>query len=287
MKISKTAGILLGIVLAVFSLGAYLYWGNTSIVTTHYRFEHSAVPDSFDGFKIVQVSDLHNTYFDGKLTERIKEEKPDVIVVTGDIIDRNRTNISVAAEFLERITPLAPVYFVSGNHEVASGVYETLQQELDRLGVHNLDDDFTVLEQNGDRLGLVGLADPLMIQEDDLIEDEYGTSDHVIQTALEELAAEANTDFTMLLSHRPERFELYTQTDVDLAFTGHAHGGQIRLPFIGGLYAPTQGIFPEYTEGFYEENGTSMIVSRGLGNSIFPLRVFNRPELVVVTLESK
>lgn len=280
----KKIWVLFGIILAAIALSLFFYWGNHSIVTTHHHYEHIDIPESFDGYTIVQVSDLHNANFDGQLTESVEEEDPDLIAVTGDVIDRNRTDIPVATQFLQRMTEIAPVYFVSGNHEIASEKYEELQSELDDLGIQNLDDSFTLLERNGEEIGLIGLADPLLIQEDDL--DEMGTSDQVIQSRLEELTTEVDPDFTILLSHRPERFDIYAETDVDLAFTGHAHGGQIRLPWIGGLFAPTQGFLPQYSEGMHEENGTSMIVSRGLGNSIFPFRIFNRPELVVVTLEA-
>lgn len=276
-KFLMLAGSLLLIIL-------YLYWGNHAVTTTHYHYSHPDIPEAFDGYTIVQISDLHNMAYDD-LPDRVAEEQPEIIVVTGDLIDRNRTDIPIAVSFMDEMMDIAPVYFVSGNHEVASKKYNDLMNELDQIGVQILDDSYTVLEEDGEPIGLLGLADPLLIQEDEL--DEAGTGDNILRTRLNRLKNDAGTDFTILLSHRPERFDIYVEAGIDLALTGHAHGGQIRLPFIGGLYAPTQGFFPDYTEGMYEKDGTSMLVNRGLGNSIFPFRILNRPEIVAITLQAE
>lgn len=273
------------VLLSILAVGVYLYWGNTAVQTSHFTYSNEKIPESFDDYKVVQVSDLHNTSFDGDLISKIRNEEPDIIVVTGDIIDRNRTDLGVAQDFLEQVIALAPVYFVSGNHEVASGKYPELQEILDEVGVTNLDNDNEVLTKGDEEINLLGLADPLTIFYEEI--DEEGSEELVIKRNLTEVSEDtSDTAFNLLLSHRAELMEIYADSDVDLALTGHAHGGQIRLPIIGGLFSPSQGFFPKYTTGEYLENNTTMIVSRGLGNSIFPLRVLNRPELVVITLEA-
>ena len=273
----------IGLVILLLIAG-WLYWGNNSIETTHHTYRHEAIPDSFDGYTIVQVSDLHNKEYNGRLTSEVQEQDPDLIVVTGDQVDRNRTNIEVAVKALEELVDIAPVYFVSGNHEIASGQYDTLSEELDNIGVINLDNETAVITENGEELGMIGIEDPLLMLLDDV--EEAGSAELYLEGVINELIEEVNTDFVLLLSHRVELFDVYKETEVDLALTGHAHGGQIRLPFTDGLYAPSQGFFPEVTSGVTEENGTTMIASRGLGNSIFPFRINNRPELVVITLRS-
>ncbi|GAB2319718.1 metallophosphoesterase [Alkalibacterium sp. s-m-22] len=270
------------ILLLIIMTAGYLYYQNNAIELSIYDFEHEDIPESFEGYKIAQVSDLHNKEFNGRLTAELEEQDPDIIVVTGDVIDRNRTNIPVAVQAMEEMLEIAPVYFVTGNHEMASGVYPELQREIDRIGVIDLDNSYERLEIEGQEIGLIGIEDPLFLFLDDIIE--AGSEDLLIQERIEDLIEEAGTEFNLLLSHRAELMSVYAAADVDLALTGHAHGGQIRLPFINGLFAPSQGFLPEYTSGQYVEDGTQMIVSRGLGNSIFPLRINNRPELVIVNL---
>lgn len=272
------------ILILILGTAYYFYWGNNAIETTHYDYSNEAIPDSFDGYTVVQVSDLHNKDFDGELISQLEKQKPDVILVTGDIIDSNRTDLTIAQDFLEQAVTLAPVYFVSGNHEVASDKYPELKDILDQTGVTNLDDSTAVIEEGGDALSLIGLSDPLTLLAEEI--EEVGERDTALLENLNQLYGEQESDFSILLSHRAELMDLYAESGSDLVLSGHAHGGQIRLPFVEGLYSPSQGFFPEFTSGTYKESDTTMIVSRGLGNSLFPLRVFNRPELVVITLEA-
>lgn len=276
---------LLIILLLIMMTAAYLVWQNNAIQVTHYDFRHADIPEAFDGYTIVQVSDLHNKDFGNQLTDKVREQNPDMIAVTGDVIDSNRTDIPVAIEALTELVEMAPVYFVSGNHEVASEQYPELKAEMEAIGVMNIDDSALLLEREDAEIGLIGLEDPLLATLDEI--EAAGSQDQFLQNSLIGLTDEIDSEFNLLLSHRAEVMELYAQTDVDLALTGHAHGGQIRVPGVNGIYAPTQGFFPEYTSGLYEEGDTQMIVSRGLGNSLFPFRVNNRPELIVVTLEAE
>lgn len=283
MKISKKLSLLL-ILILLFGFAFYGYYQNNSIEVSYYSINDERIPETFHDYTIVQVSDLHTKDFKGDLHDKISDQDPDIILITGDLIDRNRTDLDFAVQAVEEMIDIAPVYYVSGNHEIASGEYEKLSQELESIGVKNLDNDFDSLEKEGETIGLVGLEDPLLLTQDEI--EETGTAEKVIEETLTTLIKETGTDYTILLSHRAELMDIYASTSIDIAFTGHAHGGQIRLPFIEGLYSPSQGFFPKYTSGLYEENGTQMIVSRGLGNSIFPVRINNRPDLVVLTLKT-
>ena len=251
-------------------LGAFFYWQNNDVVVTQYDYTSTEIPDEFDGFRILQVSDLHNKEF-GKdqevLVSLTKAIAPDIIVVTGDLIDSNHTDIKAAIDYISQAVLIAPVYFVTGNHEIWSEQYTVLAVELVKYGVIILDNKSIILTRNGAEISLIGLPDG-----------------DVISKESETVFDFAGKIFCILLSHRPELLNEYAQKEVDLVFAGHAHGGQIRIPFLGGLFAPNQGLFPKYTSGIYTQADTTMVVSRGLGNSVIPVRVFNRPELVVVSL---
>ena len=241
---------------------------------THISCRSVKLPDLFDGFTILHVSDLHNRMFGDaqSLLIRYSEEiAPDIMVITGDLIDRRRTDIDTAIVYVEAAVHIAPVYYVPGNHELRLGRYNELSQRLIDCGVHVLNNRGENIVRGNGSVALLGAKDPTFI------------SDDAYNETIEKLANRACADYKILLAHRP-RMDIYCKHDIDLVFSGHAHGGQFRLPLIGGLYAPEQGVFPKYTSGMHTENGTSMVVSRGLGNSLFPIRLFNRPELVVVTM---
>ncbi|MEG1256516.1 metallophosphoesterase [Clostridium sp.] len=266
----------------------FCYLQNNAIVLTDIKYINSKIPNNFNGYKILHVSDLHNKEFGNNqknLIKEIKEIKPDIIVITGDLIDSRRTTVNemdVAISFVKQAIHIAPIYYVSGNHEERSGIYEELKIELEKCGVINLDDNSTIIELNGENINLLGIADISFTPVDYM----GNVSQYDFNERLENIRAEVNHDFTILLSHRPELISIYSDHDIDLIFSGHAHGGQVRLPFIPGLIAPDQGFFPKHTSGIHKEGTTSIVISRGLGNSLFPLRVFNRPELVIVTLNN-
>lgn len=234
----------------------------------------------------MQISDLHNKEFrknQSSLLSKIEKAEPDIIVVTGDLIDSRRTNMNIAMDFINGAVNIAPVYFVSGNHEARIAMYSDLILRLTDAGVILMDDTATQIDKNNSFIELVGLSDPAFIPSNYM---ELNPT-NVLREILKEITKSNPDNFTVLLSHRPELMDLYVENKIDLVFSGHAHGGQFRLPFIGGLLAPDQGFFPKYTSGAYIEESTTMIVSRGLGNSIFPVRIFNRPEIIVVTLQNK
>ena len=276
----KTICILSGILLILI---VWTAWGNTASELNTYTISSRGLPDAFDGYRIAQVSDLHNAEFgDGnqRLLDMLREAEPDMIAITGDLIDSRKTNIAVALAFAEEAVRIAPCYYVSGNHEARVPEYRELKAGLEAAGVTVLDDARVEIEISGKSITIIGVNDPSFLAD-------YLTSDAAIMDRkLSELSSE-DASFTILLSHRPELFDTYVSHEMDLVLTGHAHGGQFRLPLIGGLIAPNQGLFPKYDDGLYSEENTNMIVSRGLGNSIIPFRFNNRPEVVLIELKSQ
>ncbi len=278
----KTALLIVSIIFII-SVGLWSLWGNTALELNSYTVENELVPDSFDGFRIVQISDLHNAQFGSdneKLLNLIKEAKPDIIAITGDMVDSRRTEVTVAIDFAREAVKLAPCYYVTGNHEQRiSSEYESLKEGLESLNVNVLDNEKTYIELDGQIISVTGINDPSFAA-DTLFESEA----EVVNSLLNRFPAEENT-FSVLLSHRPELFDVYAENGFNLILSGHAHGGQFRLPFVGGLVAPHQGLFPEYDGGLYEKDKTAMIVSRGIGNSIIPIRFNNRPEVILIELK--
>lgn len=276
----KTICILSGILLILI---VWTAWGNAALELNTYTISSRGLPDAFDGYRIAQVSDLHNAEFGGgnqRLLDMLREAEPDMIAITGDLIDSRKTNIAVALAFAEEAVRIAPCYYVSGNHEARVPEYRELKAGLEAAGVTVLDDARVEIEISGKSITIIGVNDPSFLAD-------YLTSDAaVMDRKLSELSSE-DASFTILLSHRPELFDTYAAHDMDLVLTGHAHGGQFRLLLIGGLIAPNQGLFPKYDDGLYSEGNTNMIVSRGLGNSIIPFRFNNRPEVVLIELKSQ
>lgn len=262
---------------------AYLLVANKAVGISEIEVTGERIPDSFDGFKIVQVSDLHNESFgknNEKLLEKIRALSPDVIAVTGDIVDSYSTDVAVVEAFVAEAIKIAPVYCVTGNHEFRTDTAERLTASLGALGARVLRGERLVLERGGEAVSFYGIDDPL-VSGDYLTEYEA----QIVGRELEELERDGN--YSILLSHRPEFFDIYKQYGFDLVLTGHAHGGQFRLPLVGGVIAPGQGFFPEYDSGVYEKDATVMVVSRGLGNSVIPLRINNNPELVLIRFASE
>ena len=255
----------------------WVIWANTAIKQTDYTVQSNRLPAALDGYVIAQVADLHCAEYDegnAKLLSMLRGAKPDIIVFTGDTFDERHPDKTPTLEFLRACVEIAPCYMVTGNHECAMNRsdYYDREAQIRETGVTILHDKATRLEKNGESITLLGVDD----------ENFIGT---VYSSA--QLREMAGTDsFAVLLSHRPEYFWRYAESQIDLTLSGHAHGGQFRLPLIGGLYAPGQGTFPEYDSGIYTYENAHMVVSRGIGQSSFPLRFNNRPELVIVTLRN-
>ncbi len=301
-----------------------LVWGTNDIVTSTYSVGNEKIPSEFDGYRIVQISDLHNKEFgknqkrliekikkenpdlivitgdivdrrkwgtknmekflseikgtapknQKRLIEKIKKENPDLIVITGDIVDRRKWGTKNMEKFLSEIKGTAPIYYVSGNHEVWSFKYDIVKKILRKYDVNILDDEVKSIRKRKEENGKVGKTESIKkgsseIKIAGIIDTGFEDREEYVPEILKNLKKKVRDDeFSILLSHRPEHIENYSDAGFDLVFSGHAHGGQIRLPFIGGIYAPHQGFMPKYTKGVINMKKTKMVVSRGLGNSI-------------------
>lgn len=270
----KRLQIFLIMLIRVMILIIFLYSQNKWISVEQVTVQSTRLPQNFDGFKIMHLSDLHGQYF-GKnqndLLKKINTFKPNLIAITGDLFDSSYDD-EASFSLIEQISDY-PVYFVTGNHEAWQSHFKELERRLVQMGVHFLHNEHQLLEINGQSIEIIGINAP-----------DFGSSvDNNLRVALQD--SDPNK-FKLLLSHRPETFETYVKSNVDLVLSGHAHGGQFRLPFIGRLVAPNQGLFPKFSEGTHIKNETTMIISRGLGNSIIPQRLFNRPQLIEITLKA-
>ena len=258
----------------------WLKWENNSIVITNIKYTNSKIPNNFNGYKILQISDLHSKKFGNNqeiLINKVKKCVPDIIVITGDIIDSRHDNfdesLEIVMDFIKEVASIIPTYYVVGNHEIRTKKYKEIKQQLVAANVIVLDNENISLIKDDKSINLIGLADPSY--------SNNITTSH-LNDKLKKLLN--HNSFNILLSHRPELIDIYKNNNIDLVFTGHTHGGQIRLPLIGGILAPGQGLFPKYIDGTYLENNTTMIVNRGLGTSVVPIRLFNRPEIILLEL---
>ena len=260
---------------------SWIWRGKTALEVNEYEMISNRIPEAFSGFRIAQISDLHNAQFGERnegLLSLLSQADPDIIVITGDLIDSRHTDIEIALEFCESAIEIAPVYYVTGNHEARVTEYEDLKNGLEENGIVILENEKVRLSRDEEYITLMGIQDPSFTT--DYL---FGEAESVAAATLSELQNESDR-YTVLLSHRPELFDVYVDSQIDLVFSGHAHGGQFRVPFIGGFVAPNQGFCPEYDAGLFSKENTTMVVSRGVGNSIIPLRFNNRPEIVVVEL---
>lgn len=263
------------LILIIIILIPFCLYQNKHLVITTYTYESEKLGADLDGYRIVQISDLHNATFgkeNKKLLETIRSCSPDIIVITGDLVDSNHTNVERAVAFVKEAVKIAPVYYVTGNHEywLDPSENEQMMQGILAAGAYDLDDEAVRIEKGDSSFLLVGLDDQ-----------------HLSDETLKNLLQEQKNELSIVLAHEPQYLQNYANAEADLVLTGHAHGGQIRLPFVGGIVAPDQGFLPEYTSGKYNRADTEMIVSRGLGNSIIPVRLFNYPEVVCVELRCK
>lgn len=300
----------------------FCYFQNSRLVTSFYQYKSDKLPADFGGFRIVQISDLHNAVF-GKdnelLLRKMEELNPDIIVFTGDMADSNHTDIESLILFAGQAVNIAPVYYVTGNHEywlskdnfdrLMSGFNEAgvnvLQNQKVRINLSSIedntneasmeeDDDWAKNDANESKI--LGMdSEEVTANVSDISDLENDSCDNYIYIELIGLDDRNLDEYTLsplvddtalsvVLAHEPQKIDAYAKAKADLVLTGHAHGGQFRFPIIGPVIAPDQGLFPKYTSGEYFLNNTEMIVSRGLGNSVIPVRLFNYPEIVCVDI---
>lgn len=269
---SKTKRILIVFILLILLTG-FCYVQNGYLVVTHYTYVSEKISEDLAGYRIVQISDLHNATFgkdNQRLVKKIEVLNPDMIVITGDMVDSNRPNVDVALDFATQAAKICPTYYITGNHEnwLSEGDKQRLLKGLSDAGVICLSDETTDIKVKNSTFTLIGLNDESL-------------RGNTLQNLVKK---QDEAQLQILLAHEPQYLEKYAMSKVDLVLAGHAHGGQFRIPFVGGLVAPDQGFFPEYTEGVHVDGQTTMVISRGLGNSVVPLRLFNLPEVVCIDI---
>ena len=244
---------------------------------TKYSIVVKKLPKKMDGLRIVQISDLHHARFGDRqayLIKKVKEQKPDIILITGDLVDRYNYDLDRSLDAVRGFVKIAPVYYITGNHEVSINDVDHIKSRLTELGVHVLANSFENFTKNGATIQLIGIDDPL--------------SGKTIEEMLKMAKKNTNpSEFQILLAHRPEYFKEYEQSGVDVTFNGHAHGGQIRIPGLGGLIDHQFNLFPAHIDGVEQIGDMTQIISRGLGNSGATFRINNRPEIVVADLHVK
>lgn len=261
----------------------YDYFEITTLETTYYEITSNRLPDSFNDFKIAHFTDFHNTKIKKlttKLIEQLKKESPEIIVITGDLIDSEE--IEESLKLIQEIKKIAPIYYVPGNHEAQiRKTYNIFEDKLKSDGVIVLRNETKNIEINNDKINIMGIDDPELFSSSSLLNED----ETIFKSTLDKLAENMDA-YTILLSHRPEYFNDYINHNIDLTLSGHTHGGQIRIPVIGAIYAPNQGFFPKYDKGIFTKDNKSMIISSGIGTTGLPLRILNKPELVIVKLKA-
>lgn len=259
-----------------------IFTDNKTLQLTTYQITHEQIPVEFDGFRIAQVADLHNTEFGEKnadLVAMLTESDPDIIVFTGDQLDARKTNKDVVLDLVRQTVQIAPCYLVTGNHEGSLHNMRDFLNQLEEEGVNVLDNEIQEISLNGTSIDLVGLTDATMNKR--FYSDGAKVS---LELTLQELDLDKER-YTILLAHRPEFLYVYERNKIDLALCGHNHGGQVRING-RGLIGADKKLFPEYDAGVYTLKNATMVLSRGLGNSLFPWRVNNPPEVVIVELKA-
>lgn len=256
---------------------------DSTLKTVDYNASSVEIPDSFNGFKIAQITDLHSSECgenNEKLITMLGESAPDIIVFTGDMIDAKDTDASIMLHLAEEAVKIAPCYYSPGNHESSNkALYSTLCDSLRELGVNILENEAVTITVGEESITLIGILDPAF-------DKNSGDSKNaeITRDFLKDLVPEDS--YTVLLAHRPELINVYAEAGVDLVLSGHTHGGQIRIPILGGLYANDQGFLPPYDKGLFTQSGTTMIVSSGIGDSNFPMRYYNPREITLIKLST-
>lgn len=268
-------------ILLVAGLVTYIFIDNNTIELNKYTIFSQKIPPAFNGYKFLIVSDYHNAPYVEKVVKKAKSAKPDVIVITGDFTTRGERHMDNSLILAKQLCEIAPTYAVTGNHEEYAKDFAAFIKKFEDLGVKYLNNEKVELKKEGASIFLYGIRDSshtdLQLQN-----DPYRLLDKLEKTGKELDPSR----FNVLLAHRANQFEEISKFDFDLVFSGHLHGGVVRLPFVGGVFSNTaEELFPKYTAGIYTLNQSKMVVSRGLDKQFNKLRIFNGPELVLVTIK--
>lgn len=273
MRRRKTAVLL---VLAALLAAGFLLWGNCSLQTTETALVSPALPPAFDGLRIVELADLHGRVFgrgSRRLLAAVRRAEPDLICIDGDLFDE-RTDLAMLPPLLRGLCAIAPVYYVTGNHEWRVPGLRGILAQMRACGVTVLQDDWRVLRRGEDALIVAGTDDPC------------GPAERKTPAELiADIRAEAGeAAFLLLLAHRNDQLPQWSALGVQAVLAGHCHGGVVRLPFVGGLFGTDRRLFPAWDAGLYRQGETALYVSRGLGYTNVHFRLFNRPEVAVIVL---
>ncbi|MBR3614249.1 MAG: metallophosphoesterase [Clostridia bacterium] len=307
-KIINTIKLII-ILLAIFCVFNIII--NKNIFVREYIIQSKKITEKFNNYKILQITDVHSIRNEielEKIINKIKNQNPNIICVTGDLIDAeyycsqndlyNNKEIKQIEEltikFMKELKKIADTYYIYGNHEMMlldDPENNKFKKDLEKIGIEILNNKTQILESDGEKINLIGVQDPATLYKHEKYAYIEGNNKNKVEVVLNdlflEISEEDKNNFTILLSHRPEYFELYDKYSIDLALTGHTHGGIAKLPIIKGIYAHPQGWLPKYSYGRYETSDFSMIISGGVGYSKLPIRIFNPPEICVVTLKDK
>ncbi len=273
MRRRKTAVLL---VLTALLAAGFLLWGNCSLQTTETALVSPALPPAFDGLRIVELADLHGRVFgrgSRRLLAAVRRAEPDLICIDGDLFDEH-TDLTMLPPLLRGLCAIAPVYYVTGNHEWRVPGLRGILAQMRACGVTVLQDDWRVLRRGEDALVLAGTDDPC------------GPAERKTPAELiADIRAEAGeAAFLLLLTHRNDQLPQWSALGVQAVLAGHCHGGVVRLPFVGGLFGTDRRLFPAWDAGLYRQGETALYVSRGLGYTNVHFRLFNRPEVAVIVL---
>lgn len=279
IKINKKRILISLLVVFIIFIGTSLYIDNCTFEVSYLEVIDSELPKAFENTKIVQISDLHNKNFGNNndiLLEKIGEIKPDYIFLTGDLVSANDTDFTNFYMLAEQLAKNYPCYYIFGNHEIdlKNKVRKDFVDTLKGYNVTVLDNEKIELSKNGEKINLYGMWYNIKYYKDEEFKLDI----------MEKIMGKAEEGYNILLTHNPNDFEIYSKWGANLIFSGHVHGGMIRLPFVGGLISPDRTIFPKYDSGLYNYNNSKLIVSRGMSRGATGFRLFNRPELLVVTL---
>lgn len=272
---------MLVILAIVLCIKPFLYWQNDTLGITNYTVFSSKIPPAFDGYKIIQLSDIHGKEFgenNQDLINKIEKQNADMLVITGDLVDEGVQNSKEIIDNLLGNTKLPKeVFAVSGNHDLWTKHFDAYKKQWETsYNIEFLENSSTKIQKDGQVINLCGISDP-----------DIWNAEKAEEIVKENLAKIKTTDgYNVLLFHRANMLDMFLDSSFDLILSGHIHGGQIRVPFVGGLRSPHGNWFPKYSGGKYLTGDKTYIVSRGIGNAVVVPRIFNRPEMAVITLKN-
>lgn len=272
----KIRGLAAAIVLLALTAG-FFYWQNCTLQIEQTELYFASLPAQFDGLRVAELSDLHGRSFgknNARLLRALKRAAPDIICICGDLFDE-KTDCSMLKPLLTGLTEIAPVYYVTGNHEWQVANLREILRQMRAWGVTVLENEGCLLFRGEARMVIAGVHDPCgpydMKSPGELVSD---------------LRRAQGDSFLLMLSHRNDELPMWSALGVDLVLSGHCHGGVVRLPFVGGVFGTRRELFPDYDAGVYRQGGTTLFVSRGLGYTNVHFRLFNRPHVPIMVLRS-